>query len=878
MSRLLTLILLFPTLAQGETVVRGPYVQNGSSDRMTVAWRTLGPSDGKVWFGSTPSTLDNVVVSEDFAFQHEVEITGLKAATRYYYAVGVKNEQLSGGTSEHYFETSPKAGDAPQMRLWVLGDSGTGAAGQYEVRDAMLKWVGVNKPDLFLHMGDMAYGSGTDLQFQFNFFAVYQELLRNTVCLPTIGNHEGKSSDSKTESGPYYDAYVLPRFGEAGGLASGTEAYYSVDYGNVHFIVLDSYESNRAVDGPMLTWLAEDLAATDGEWIIAYWHHPPYTKGSHDSDVEKSHIDMRQNAIPILEAAGVDLVLGGHSHTYERSFLIDGAYDTPTTADGKIVDDGDGRGLGDGPYTKGSGANDGTVYVVAGHGGKATAQKGVHPVMYFTEAVNGSCIIDLQGNTMTLHNIRKDGTVTDDFSIIKGKGLLVAAPNGGEKVGGGEVFPIRWASSGSISKVTIRLSTNGGDSWTVLADKIANTGKWDWDVPSKVTNKALIRVQSATDAGLADDSDVPFSIGASAPKVVLPWGSIWRYNDKAKEQPESWLGPGFNDTTWAEGPAPLGYGDDDEATLLQDYEPNAPSYYFRKTITLDAATISADLKMEYDDGIIVWVNKKEAFKKYADFGTWYSAYASDKSSDNEKSSTSWPEGGSNPFVEGVNVIAVMVKQRSAGSSDVSFDMELTVVPEPPPEPPPPVDTGDDTGDDAGEPATSDTGDTGDATTGDETTTGDFVPDDTTSGGDTGPGMSDTTGDDGAAEAPEDTATATGVAADQEPDDQAAGTSGEGEPVPGGDDDATEKAPRERGGPGCTAGSSGSGGVWVVLIATLLLLGAWPMQTPLPVPGPDGDGPKRRTRRGPARTRWPRQSRPSDTPGRRQKAPRESPQQ
>jgi 3',5'-cyclic AMP phosphodiesterase CpdA len=93
----------------------------------------------------------------------------------------------------------------------------------------------------------------------------------------------------------------------------------------------------------MLTWLENDLAATDKQWIIAYWHHPPYSKGSHDSDLETWSIEMRTNVLPILEAHGVDLVLTGHSHSYERSYLLNGHYGSSTTlTSGMVLDAGDG--------------------------------------------------------------------------------------------------------------------------------------------------------------------------------------------------------------------------------------------------------------------------------------------------------------------------------------------------------------------------------------------------------------------------------------------------------------------------------------------------------------------------------------------------------
>jgi hypothetical protein len=136
-------------------------------------------------------------------------------------------------------------------------------------------------------------------------FDTYPEQLRNTVLWPALGNHDGASADSSTQTGPYYDNFALPRLAEAGGLASGTEAYYSFDYANLHFVCLDSHESDRSPGGAMLTWLEDDLAATTADWVVAYWHHPPYSKGSHDSDAEARLVEMRENVLPILESAGV---------------------------------------------------------------------------------------------------------------------------------------------------------------------------------------------------------------------------------------------------------------------------------------------------------------------------------------------------------------------------------------------------------------------------------------------------------------------------------------------------------------------------------------------------------------------------------------------
>src|SRR5216117_1053841 len=113
---------------------------------------------------------------------------------------------------------------------------------QAAVRDAYLAFTGSRHTDLWLMLGDNAYPDGTDAQYQAAVFDMYPALLHNSPVWPTLGNHDGQSADSATQSGPYYDIFTLPTQAEAGGVASGTEAYYSFDYGNMHFVVLDSFD------------------------------------------------------------------------------------------------------------------------------------------------------------------------------------------------------------------------------------------------------------------------------------------------------------------------------------------------------------------------------------------------------------------------------------------------------------------------------------------------------------------------------------------------------------------------------------------------------------------------------------------------------------
>ncbi len=456
------LTVTLPLAAAQGTLARGPYLQQSTADSIVVVWRTTGGITPVVRFGDTPRALNREVsgnsvtvrVSVDVpaapggfrlyqepyderenreadhdpstppnTHQYEAHITGLRPATKYHYAVFDGNRRLAGGDNEHYFVTHPPIGSAANLRLWVVGDSGTGERDQAMVHEAARAYVQKTgrRIDHYLHVGDMAYSDGTDREFQTTFFEPYASTLRNTVCWPAMGNHEGHTSRGISGYGPYYDGYVVPTRAEAGGVPSGTEAYYSFDIGRVHFICLDSHDLDRDPDAAMARWLRADLEQTKADWLIAFWHHPPYTMGSHNSDREEQLIEMRENFMPILEAAGVDLTLTGHSHIYERSMLMDGAYATPTVATGVILDDGDGNPAGDGAYRKSAGLQPhaGSVSIVAGHGGAGLGREGTMPVMREIILEHGSVILDIDSDTLNAIMLNKEGQTRDVFSIVK---------------------------------------------------------------------------------------------------------------------------------------------------------------------------------------------------------------------------------------------------------------------------------------------------------------------------------------------------------------------------------------------------------------------------------------------------------------------------
>lgn len=136
--------------------------------------------------------------------------------------------------------------------------------------------------------------------------------------------------------------------------------------------------------------------------------------------------------MPLIEAAGVDLVLSGHNHRYQRTPLINGYYGKSDSLDRKtmVLDPGDGSVKGSGFYKKATyhktlnnkGANEGTIYAVPGGSGRVSKSKDHpdHPIMIETQKEIGSMIIDVKDNRLDAKYLNGEGEITDEFTIIKG--------------------------------------------------------------------------------------------------------------------------------------------------------------------------------------------------------------------------------------------------------------------------------------------------------------------------------------------------------------------------------------------------------------------------------------------------------------------------
>lgn len=422
-------------------LARGPYLQVGSDTAITLRWRTDIACSGRVSVGPSNGVYTIATVDEACATtEHIVRLTGLTADSKYYYQVSTTDGTTLEGTAANFFTTLPPANTTRKIRITAFGDCGRNSAIYQDQNLANYQnWLatnGIDAPDAWLLLGDNAYNSGTDAEYTTNFFNIYGgNILKNHKMYPSPGNHDYANStpNKYVRTLPYYANFSMPQNGECGGVASNKQNYYSFDIGNIHFLSLDSYgieSDNTSIEtngiSALKTWLDADLAANTKKWIVAYWHHPPYTKASHNSDVEPDLINIRQNFINFLETRGVDLIICGHSHAYERGYLMknftgtwssfDPAVHAISTSSASYTDNSTC------PYTyKSSATSHGTVYVVAGSAG---ASGGTNPgfgtnAMPFAVNDAGIFYFEVQDNRLDAKMLRRNGTIFDQFTIIK---------------------------------------------------------------------------------------------------------------------------------------------------------------------------------------------------------------------------------------------------------------------------------------------------------------------------------------------------------------------------------------------------------------------------------------------------------------------------
>lgn len=179
------------------------------------------------------------------------------------------------------------------VRFAIIGDSGTGERPQFEVAQQMVTFRKDFPFDFVLMMGDNIYGSKTPEDFKRKFEDPYQTLRSAGVKFyACLGNHDHTAER-------LYKPFNM-----------GGQRYYTFKNGNVQFFALDS----NYMDPPQVEWLDRELSGSGATWKICFFHHPLYSHGKyHGSDV-----DLRARLEPMFVKYGVDVVLNGHEHVYER--------------------------------------------------------------------------------------------------------------------------------------------------------------------------------------------------------------------------------------------------------------------------------------------------------------------------------------------------------------------------------------------------------------------------------------------------------------------------------------------------------------------------------------------------------------------------------
>jgi len=495
---LFTLLLLLPLLTFAQrpprpvaNLLRGPYLQATTSGSIVIRWRTDALVRGVVRYGITPGKLDNTAQDSLLTSEHKIKLEGLQPSTKYYYSIGAWKDTLQSGPG-NYFSTLPTPGTEGSYHIGVVGDCGNNSINQRNVRDQLVRYLGDNYMDAWVLLGDNSYSTGRDAEFQSNFFNIYKDnLLPKYPLFPSPGNHDYYDGDSaeekvqKTHQVAYYQNFTMPVEGEAGGVASHNPAFYSFDLGNIHFLSLDAYgieeDQYRMSDtlGPQAQWVKKDLEANKNKgWVIAYWHHPPYTMGSHNSDKEMELVHIRENFIRILERYGVDLVLCGHSHDYERSRLMKGHFGMEASFDSttQLVSTSSGRYDGTPnscPYIKEQ-DGPGAVYLVSGSAGQLGGKQSTfpHDALPYSDATHGGAgMLEIRGSRLDWKWICADGEIRDHFTMMKhsdrhqvltvkkGESITLTA----SFVGSGDY---RW-STGKASTRSITVSPRSATTYTV---------------------------------------------------------------------------------------------------------------------------------------------------------------------------------------------------------------------------------------------------------------------------------------------------------------------------------------------------------------------------------------------------------------------------
>ena len=281
---------------------RAPYIQNPTQTRVEIAWRSLAPSVGSVKYDTEKGRLGNEVSESEPRQKHHINLSGLQPSTRYFYAVYEDGQRK-------YDEENFRTGRRPEETTFsflVLGDSGVDTPTQWKVSEEMRKSMNQSEVDFVLHVGDVHQGIGD--YYDDVYFKPYRDIVKNVNIFTSLGNHDVITDNG----GVYLDDFYLPN-----NNPDSTERYYSFRWANAYFIALDT-NGDFSPESAQYNFLIDALESEErasAMWTFVYAHHPPFTEfwtGYYGDQRVQDHL------VPVYEQYDVDMVLNGHTHSYER--------------------------------------------------------------------------------------------------------------------------------------------------------------------------------------------------------------------------------------------------------------------------------------------------------------------------------------------------------------------------------------------------------------------------------------------------------------------------------------------------------------------------------------------------------------------------------
>lgn len=299
-------------------------------------------------------------------YRFTVNITGLIPDTKYVYRVG-REEVWS---DPLYFTT---AANTQAFSFLYMGDVQSG----YDAWGNTLHSVYQACPQIkFALLGGDLTDNGGDENEWGQFLDAAAGVFSRIPVMPAIGNHDGAM---------YLRFFALPDNGPEG----IKQVSYSFDYGNAHFVVLDS--SNNT-DERVKQWLQDDLQGTTKRWKFVVFHIPAYPATYDYKEIDKS---IRANWVPILEQNRVDMVFVGHQHEYMRTHPI---YQEEVQTEPAY----------------------GIVYVMGNAGSKTYAGGGEFPYIAVEQTGSNYQLIDIDGDVLTLTSKQTTGELIESYTINKG--------------------------------------------------------------------------------------------------------------------------------------------------------------------------------------------------------------------------------------------------------------------------------------------------------------------------------------------------------------------------------------------------------------------------------------------------------------------------